>query len=264
MLPVVFVHGSNTDARIWDEHRDIIGSRYRLIAPTQRYFGTLPWPDDGRDFSIQTHAADLAAFVGSMNVAPVAIVGWSYGGAVSLAMALQHPELASRLFLYEPALATFVGDASDAKGASADRSEMTRAARQEADAGNFHDAVRLFMDGVNDQAETFGQLPPAVRQNMLENSRMLSLLFAARPPQITCADLSGLTLPVTVALGAESREFYRICAQWAARCIPGAQLMTIPRARHLFPVQDARAFSQVVLDFLVAPLDRDQHHSLTR
>lgn len=250
--PVVFVHGSNTDARIWDAHRDIIEPRYRLIAPTQRYFGALPWPDDGRDFSIPTHAVDLAAFIQTSNVAPATIVGWSYGGAVSLAMALQHPELVERLFLYEPALATFVGDASDAKNASADRVEMTRAAKAEADAANFDRAVRLFMDGVNDEAGTFGRLPPAVQQIMLENSRMLSLLFAARPPQITCADLSSVKIPVTVAIGEDSRAFYRIAAQWAARCIPNAQLKTIPNARHLLPVQNAREFSQVVVDFLDA------------
>jgi len=190
--PVLFVHGSNVDCRIWDEHAEIIGSRYRLVAPTQRYFGLLLWPDDGRDFSIQTHAADLAAFIGESNLAPATIV----------------------------------------------------------DRGNFENAVQLFMDGVNENVGTFRSLPPKVRQIMLENARMLPLLFAAPPPQITCADLSGLSVPVTVAFGEDSRAFYRIAAQWAARCIPGARLITIPKARHLWPIENPGEFSQVVLDFL--------------
>jgi pimeloyl-ACP methyl ester carboxylesterase len=248
--PVLFVHGSNVDCRIWADHAAIIGARYRLVAPTQRYFGSLPWADDGRHFSIQTHASDLAEFIEALHLAPVTMVGWSYGGAVCLAMSLQHPEIVERLFLYEPALATFVSDPSAAKNAMDDRFEMTRAAKLEADRGDVETALQLFMNGVNDNPEAFRSLRPGVRQIMLENARMLPLLFAASPPQITCADLGRLSLPVTVALGEKSRPFYRISAEWAARCIPAARLITIPDARHLLPVEKPSEFSQVVLNFL--------------
>jgi pimeloyl-ACP methyl ester carboxylesterase len=247
MNAVVFVHGSNTDARIWDEHRGIVGARYQIIAPTQRYFGHDAWPDDGRNFSIDTHAADLATFITSQKVAPVAAVGWSYGAAVALVMSLRHPELVSKLFLYEPALATFV---TDPKEAIDDRVQMSKAAKEEADRGNFETAVQLFMNGVNDDAGAFHALTPRVRRIMLENARMLSLLFAARPPQITCDDLARLSMPVTVAMGEENRAFYKICGEAAARCIPNARLITIAKARHLWPVQDPEGFSQAVLAFL--------------
>src|SRR5688572_18037299 len=50
--PVVFVHGSNSDYRVWELQRDAVAHRYRFIALTQRYFGTDPWPDDGSKFSV--------------------------------------------------------------------------------------------------------------------------------------------------------------------------------------------------------------------
>jgi pimeloyl-ACP methyl ester carboxylesterase len=106
----LFVHGSISDCRIWDTHRENIARRYRMIALTQRYFGLSPWPDDGRNFSIQIHANDLAAFITALRLDAVPIVGRSYGGKVALAMAAQHPKLVERLFLYEPSLATFVAD----------------------------------------------------------------------------------------------------------------------------------------------------------
>lgn len=248
---VLFVHGSNVDYRVWAEHSEILGPRYRVIALTQRYFGMSAWPDDGRDFSIQVHADDLAAFIGALRLDPVTIIGWSYGGAVCLALAVQHPELVKRLFLYEPALATFVSDPIAAKRAIDDRLEMSRAAKLAANSGNVESAVQLFMDGVNDHNGAFRSLPDWVQQMMLENARMLPLLFSAPPPpQITCVDLSRLTVPVTVALGGESRMFYRISAEWAAQCIPGARLMTISKARHLWPIQNPKTFSQLALDFL--------------
>ena len=61
--PIVLVHASSTDHRIWAPHAQRLGPRVRVLAPTQRYFGTAPWPDDGKNFSIGTHAHDLADFV---------------------------------------------------------------------------------------------------------------------------------------------------------------------------------------------------------
>jgi pimeloyl-ACP methyl ester carboxylesterase len=247
---VLFVHGSNVDCRVWADHSEIIAPRYRVIAPTQRYFGLSPWPDDGRNFSIQIHASDLATFISALRLNPVTIVGWSYGAAVCLALAVGHPELVKRLFLYEPALATFVSDPLAARRAVDDRLEMVRAAKLAASGGNVESAVQLFMDGVNDHNGAFRSLPDSVQQMMLDNARMLPLLFAAPPPQITCEDLSRLAVHVTVARGGETRTFYSVSAECAAQCIPGATSLTIPSARHLWPIENPRAFSRVVLNFL--------------
>jgi pimeloyl-ACP methyl ester carboxylesterase len=54
--PVVFVHGAISDHRAWEPVRDEIARKYRFIALTQRYFGTGPWKDDGREFSVATFA----------------------------------------------------------------------------------------------------------------------------------------------------------------------------------------------------------------
>ena len=58
--PMVFVHGAPSDLRTWEPVREGIANKYRFIAYTQRYFGTEPWPDDGKNFSIPTLADDLA------------------------------------------------------------------------------------------------------------------------------------------------------------------------------------------------------------
>ena len=146
------------DCRIWDEHAAIIGSHYRVLAPSQRYFGVLPWPDDGISFSVQTHATDLATFVRALGLPPVTLIGWSYGGAVCLAMSCANPDLVGRLFLYEPSLATFVTDPSAAQRATDDRLEMVHAAKLAAGHGDLDGAVENFMDDVNGRAGTFHTL----------------------------------------------------------------------------------------------------------
>jgi pimeloyl-ACP methyl ester carboxylesterase len=249
--PVVLVHGSNTDHRIWAPHAQRIGQRLRVLAPTQRYFGTSPWPDDGRNFSIRTHADDLADFVRAHRLEQVSLVGWSYGAAVSLMMAVQQSELIERLILYEPAIVSFVHAPPDAHAAAADRLAMTAAARARADEGDVSAAVQLFMDGVNDRRGAFDSLPHNVQQIMRDNSRTLPLLFAAPPPGLSCDDLKRLGgMPVVVARGDATRTYYNIAAEWTAACIPASTLVVVPNARHLLPVEDDTRFTALILDLL--------------
>jgi pimeloyl-ACP methyl ester carboxylesterase len=249
--PVVLVHASNTDYRIWGPHAATISLRFRVIAPTQRYFGTAHWPDDGESFSVSTHANDLAEFVQDLRLEQVSLVGWSYGAAVCLTMAAQRPEFIRRLIVYEPAIISFVRGSQDAQAAAADRAEMTAQARARLLRGDTVAAVKLFMDGVNDQEGAFRNLPDTVRQIMLENRRTLPLLFEAPPPSLSCDDLARLDLQhVLVAYGEATRAFYRIAAEWTAACIPASTLVPVPNARHLLPVEDHSQFTALILDAL--------------
>jgi pimeloyl-ACP methyl ester carboxylesterase len=161
-------------------------------------------------------------------------------------MAVQHPQLVARLFLYEPSLATFITDPA-ADRAFHDRLEMMRAAKE----GNIDGAVEILMDDVNDHAGDFRRLPERVQSVTRQNSRTLSLLFnAPPPPPVSCADLRRLDFPTVIAVGGDSRAFYRIVSKAASQCIPGSRLVEVPNARHLWPVQDPAAFSRLVLDFL--------------
>jgi pimeloyl-ACP methyl ester carboxylesterase len=247
---MVLVHGSNTDQRIWADHADMLASRFRVLALTQRYFGAEPWPDEGRRFSIDAHAYDLAEFVIQLQLAPATLVGWSYGAAVCLSAATKHSELIERLILYEPATTSFVRDPVAAEKAAQARLAMTAEAKVEASREHLDTAVRLFMDGVNAQDGAFENLPSHVQAIMFDNARMLPLLFTAPAPQLTCEDLGRLKTAVVVAIGGESRTFYKIAADWTVDCAREARLVTVPGARHLLPVQDPRQFSQLVLGLL--------------
>ena len=57
--PILFVHGAPQDLRAWEPVREMISTKHRFVAYTQRYFGTEPWKDDGKQFSIAMLAEDL-------------------------------------------------------------------------------------------------------------------------------------------------------------------------------------------------------------
>ena len=114
--PVVFVHGYISDYRAWDAQCEAPAQGYRYIAVSQRYFGLTPWHDSGELFSFATHVSDLAAFIRALSAGPVHVVGWSYGAALGLALAVQHRDLVKSLFAYEPGIATFVTDFGGCRG----------------------------------------------------------------------------------------------------------------------------------------------------
>jgi pimeloyl-ACP methyl ester carboxylesterase len=250
-VPVVFVHGAPGDHRSFEGQREAVAERYRFIAPTQRYFGTGPWPDDGAKFSMATHADDLAAFLRQIGGGPAHVVGWSYGGAIAIVLAVHHPEWIKSLFVFEPGLATFVTDPEDAQVAGEDRTDMRARAAMAAKAGDTGAAVRLLFDDFTGQPGIVDRLAPAIRASLLDNARTLPLsLFAPPPPPITCAQLGQIAVPVAIARGELARPFYRIAAETAHRCIPGSRLMVIPGGGHLALAEHASAFNEALLSFL--------------
>ncbi|CAL8480854.1 alpha/beta fold hydrolase [Caballeronia sp. S22] len=248
---VVLVHGAIADYRAWDATRDAIAAHHRVIAPSNRYFGTIAWPDNGGKFSMQTHADDLAVFIRALNVGPVNLVGWSYGADLCLVVAVQHPELVKSVFAFEPSLTTFVTNAADRKSISTDQQQAFGAAFVASKRGDQQAALRPFVDGVNGAPGTFDQLPASVQTVLSDNARTIPLqLNAPPPPAITCVDLGRISAPVAIARGTSTRPFFRIAADTANRCIPGSRLVLIQDGRHLAPVEKPKEFNAALLAFL--------------
>jgi pimeloyl-ACP methyl ester carboxylesterase len=249
--PVVFIHGAITDHRVWEGQREAVATHNRFVALTMRYFGTDPWPDAGANYSVKTHTEDLIAFLRILNAGPVDLVGWSYSGPIALLVAVQHPELVRSLFLDEPSTLALVTDPAELKAATQDRTVMAGPAATAVKAGETMGAVKILFNAVNDQADLFDTVPPAVRTMLLDNARTLPISFAAPPPPvITCEQLGRIKVPTTIAVGERTRPFYKIAASSVAGCIPGAKLVVIAQGRHAAAVQSTAAFNEAVLRFL--------------
>ena len=248
--PVVFVHGAFSDARVWEPQREVIAQHYRYIALTQRYFGTEPWLDKGEHYSFATHAADLTAFIRQLNAGPVFLVGRSYGGTLSMTVALQHPDLVRGVFVHEPSFVRSVTDPAQQKILAAEGAAIAPA-RAAVKAGNAAEATRLFSDWTNGQPGDFDALPPEQRAVFLDNGRTLVLHFATQAfPNITCSDLGKLKTPLTITTGELSRPFFKIVVETAHRCVPGSQVISIPGGRHASANQNPTAFNDALLTFL--------------
>ncbi|HEX2541616.1 MAG TPA: alpha/beta hydrolase [Caldimonas sp.] len=250
-VPVVFVHGSMNDHRLWTPHVQAVSRQYRAVSFTQRYFGSAPWQTDWPKFGVKAHAADLAAFIRGLGAGPVHVVGWSYGASVGLAMVQQHPELVKSAFLYEPAHPTFVSDPADLKAIADDRAHFAPAV-QAARAGDNLASARALFDLVGNRSGVFSTLPAEFQAMVVDNARTMPLLLTAQepPPSIACSMLQQVRPTVAVARGERTRTFYRVIADTAANCMPNSRHVVVPGATHMWPGTDPAAFAETVLDFL--------------
>jgi pimeloyl-ACP methyl ester carboxylesterase len=250
--PAVFVHGVPSDLRAWEPVRENIAKKYRFIAYTQRYFGTAPWPDDGKNFSVASLADDLAKFITTLNAGPVHLVGWSYGGQVATITAVKNPSLIRSLILYEASIGSMLPtDSAEGKAACDERAKMFAPVIAAAKAGDHVQAAKLLQEAVFQLPPGgFDRLPQDWQNRVLDNARTVPLVFAAPPPPITCDMLKSFARPTLVMRGEKTQASYALITEMIGKCVPGAQQVVIQNVHHDGPRRDPAAFSAAVLNFL--------------
>ncbi len=251
--PVIFVHGVISDHRAWEPIRDEIARKYRFIALTQRYFGTGPWKDDGKEFSVATFADDLAKFITSLDAGAVHLVGWSFGGQVAATAAVNNPSLIRSLILYEASVISVLpAGSAEGKAAREDRGRIFAPAIAASKAGEPVKATRLLLEAVF-QLPRGGsdREPQAFRTMWDDNARTTPLGFAAPPPpDLTCDVLKNFTQPTLVMRGEKTQPSFVMINEAISKCVPGAVQVVLPNVNHDGPVRDPAAFSAAVIEFL--------------
>lgn len=247
--PLLLVHGSINDFRSWDNQIPAFSDHYHVIAYSRRYHWPNEWNSDSVDYTMQQHADDLAAFIQSLNLTDIVLIGHSYGASVALLTAMSHPELIERLILAEP-LIMVRNPFSDSL--AADREPFEARARQVLEKGDSIGALVEF-GKYFDSAMTWEKLPQLTKQRRLDNIRSFALQLKAGPAgkaKVTRDDLRQLTMPVLLIQGDETNEFFKAAIGDIAACLPQAQQATISGAGHGLVAEKPAEFNESVLNFL--------------
>lgn len=96
--PVVLLHSSAADSRMWDSQWEALTARFRVIRPDLRGHGRTPYASE----TPYSDPGDVADLLAALAVERAVLVGSSYGGRVALQVATAHPALVSRLVLLNP------------------------------------------------------------------------------------------------------------------------------------------------------------------
>lgn len=243
--PLVLLHALAVDARMWQSVADRLGELGRpVVALDQRGYAATPLGDDPA--SLDLVADDVAATLDRLGIDRCVLAGCSMGGYVALAFLRRHPERVAGLALF-------------ATRATPDDAQ-TRTGRLR------------FADAVNDPAMRPALVAAAVptmvgattRERRPEALARVQALVDACPSETVAwsqraiaarADatdaLAATSVPVLVVAGAEDELVALSESRATAQAAPGGEVVTIPGAGHLAPVETPDEVAELLAEFAV-------------
>ncbi|HEV7807048.1 MAG TPA: alpha/beta hydrolase [Solirubrobacteraceae bacterium] len=246
---MVLLHAGIADRTMW---ADVVGALaaagYRAIAIDLPGFGEAP--------AAPGHAPHRAVLdtMDALDVGRAALVGSSFGGAVSLRLAVTAPDRVRALAL--------VSTPAPGTEASAELRAAWKAEESALDRGDVEGAVAAVVD-----AWTLPGAPARLRDRIAAMQRRAFALQGVAGEATDAEDpldeqpdaLQMLDIPALVAVGELDMPDFRLGAQALAQQLRYAQLVVIPGARHLAPLEQPAAFCALLLDYLGdVPDDEDR------
>ncbi len=97
---LLLIHGGRDHCRNWDWVADALRNDYHIVAPDLRGHGDSQWMVGGA-YSIIDYVYDIAQLVRQTKIAPMAVIGHSLGGSVSMLYTGLYPESVAKLVSIE-------------------------------------------------------------------------------------------------------------------------------------------------------------------
>jgi pimeloyl-ACP methyl ester carboxylesterase len=230
--PVVFVHGVTGDGDLdWTPIVSHMSDRFTCYLMSTRGRGQSAQSDD---HTKERLVEDISALIDSVGE-PVGLVGFSYGGALSLAVASQHPAVRA-VAAYEPALIEAINEGDLARFQAA----VGSASKAVGD-GRLADGMRAFLDCVCTPDE-LSQLSEAgyVEDAAPDAPAMVRDIVHGTQSALSLADparLATIQAPTLLTFGPNTTmQWFLDSVRHAEAHIPDARVHELPGAAHFAPV----------------------------
>lgn len=248
--PVIFIHGTLNDFRIWQFQLERFAQKYHVISYSRRYAYPNQWPGNGDDNNLTNNVEDLAELIiKRLNLSPAHLIGHSYGALIALYMAHQHRDQVKTLVLGEPpAISLLEGNK---KYIDKIRENAFESVQDAIRRGEKERAVRIFLDGVMSKEGFFDQLQPQARAMIMSNVKSLGGELASVSQRLTQEDIQKITKPTLLVKGELSPKFLHHIVDILASHMPNSKELVIPEQSHnLGRIATPEVFNTGVLEFL--------------
>jgi pimeloyl-ACP methyl ester carboxylesterase len=244
--PVLLIMGLAYPSQMWYRTRPLLASRYRTLALDNRGIGCSDIPPG--PYPIALMASDAAAVMDAAGIERAHVFGVSMGGMIAQEFALQYPARVRSLIL----------GCTAAGGSTAVRAEP--------------EAIQMLMrrekmspEEAAEAAVPFIYDPTTPRERIDEDIAIRRPWFPR--PEAYAAQLQGIlgweaysrinqiVAPTLVIHGESDRLIPPGNANLIAQRIPGAKLVMIPRASHLFFTDQPEVANRAIMDFLAVHSD---------
>mgnify|MGYP001219204715 FL=1 len=246
--PVVLLHSSCYSRRQWRPLVKQLSGRYRTLALDLYGYGETDFPQHPETFTIEDEVALVGSLLDRVGN-PVHLVGHSYGGAVALAAALQHPDRIRSLTLHEPVvfhLARLAGLTDVTEGIDRMAAELT----EKVQAGLPAAAAQVFIDYWRG-AGTWEKLPQkGQREAARVISKVLLELRAIFGTSYGFEEYGALQHPIYMTAGTTGRSAAQQVTKLLARVLVDGSLYFVSGVGHMAPITHPRLINTHIVAHL--------------
>ncbi len=242
-MPVLLIHAFPLSSKMWDSQIEALGSRFRLIAPDLKGFGSSDAPEDRSSYSMDSYAEDLNGLLDHLGLARVAVVGISLGGYIAFALMRSYRSKVAALVLADTR-----AEADPPEGIEK-RTGQQNMVSESGTAG-----LREALPGALLGATTKDAKPDVVARarSLMDNppAGFIGALEAMKNRPDSSSDLASVDVPVLVIVGEEDAVTPPEASRKLHEGIAGSRLVVIPGAGHLSNLESPDAFNGAVAEFL--------------
>ncbi len=220
--PLVLIHGYGTSGYVWQRVLPYFAQAYQLFVLDLPGYGRSAAP---RSWQLRAVAPVIEAWLRSLHLPPVAVMGHSMGGAIAIHLTAVAPEAVRKLVLV---------DAAGLPLQASLPALALRAAYSMVQPGNGRYPLQMVRDAVQPRFRVLWQ----TSQEMLRSDLRLELASIAAPTLIIWGERDAL-LPI--ALGRALNA-----------ALPHTTFISLPGCGHRPMLAQPERFSQIALDFLQA------------
>jgi pimeloyl-ACP methyl ester carboxylesterase len=249
--PLLLIMGLGWSSHAWHRTRPVLSEKYRTIALDNRGVGRSEAPPG--PYSIAQMAADAAAVLNAARVNTAHIFGVSMGGMIAQEFALQYPNKVRSLIL----------GCTAAGGPQAVRAEqevlqvlMTRGQ----DPDQFAKAIRPFIYAQGTSQERIEE-DTTVRRKWYPSADAYFAQLQAIMAWEAYSRIGQISAPTQVIHGENDRLVPPENARQISARIPGAKLVMLAKASHIFATDQPHAAHAAVLEFLDSQATRKQERA---
>jgi pimeloyl-ACP methyl ester carboxylesterase len=247
--PLVCVHGSLCDFRIWGSVIGPLTAKHRVIALSLRHFFPDHWDGTGDTYSIAQHVDDVIAFIAQIEPRPVDLMGHSRGGHIAFRVAQKRPDLLRKLILAEPGGELDATLDPDYKPGPSPLAARFAASAEKIVDGNIDGGLQYFMDTLEGPG-AWQRLPAMAKQLLRDNAMTLLGQVRDQRPPFSKADAESIRTPTLFIGGARTKGMLPKVLHTLAAHVQGSRTEIIPGATHPMFEQAPQKYSEIVLNFL--------------
>ena len=230
--PILLSHGYRSNSQAWNGNLPALTKNYRVITWDNRGHGKTDSPQRQDLYSDAHQVTDVTSLLGELGVEKAVIGGLSMGGALTMQIALQHPEIC---------LALIICDTGPGYRKRELRDEWN------INAHVYHD--ELMTRGLEGLDSTPEVMNVRDHHESAQGLAKAAIGMVLQRNEGVLGRLGQIDIPTLVIVGALDEKFLN-SADYISSRVPNARKVVIPDAGHAANIDNPEAFDAAVLQFL--------------